>query len=434
MSRARASFRLRTVLAVGLTAAAVAGIGCRGILDVQDPQRFSDESLDDPIILPAVGNGVEGDFHKAMDQIAVFTGLQSDELEDTSTWIDWADLSLGRLRGDWATTGSFSGAQNSLLLARYSAQNAAGRFKRVLGDSAARSPLNVQVESVEGWTNLILGMAFCESPGLPGGPRVPDTEMYKIAITELTEALSLAQAASLPAWVNFNRAGLARANLLAGNYDAALTFAQAVPVGFEKLAVFADNTTAQRNWAAEQLHNNRNRSGGLRSMWFPMVDVTAGALRDPYTNELDRRVAIVHPPGRRGANGTSLHYSIDKYNNLGSDIVLTSKREMNLIEAEVYWRRGDFATAIQRLNVNRTAAGLSPLVNPGTSQGVFGMLLHERFAVLFVEGHRMTDLARFNLVRARLGPNRATKLPLSRNEILDNVNINEGEATCPALS
>jgi hypothetical protein len=112
---------------------------------------------------------------------------------------------------------------------------------------------------------------------------------------------------------------------------------------------------------------------------------------------------------------------------------------MNLIVAEVKWRKGDYAGALNALNVNRGAAGvdLPNLVVPTTgnvSTQVRDMLLQERFAVLFGEGSRMQDLYRFGLVTQRLGPGRATKLPLSRTEQLTNPNIGEGKETCPAIS
>ena len=53
---------------------------------------------------------------------------------------------------------------------------------------------------------------------------------------------------------------------------------------------------------------------------------------------------------------------------------------------------------------------------------------------LFAEGSRMQDLYRFGLVNARLGPGRATKLPLSRTEQLTNPHIGAGKETCPAVS
>ena len=62
------------------------------------------------------------------------------------------------------------------------------------------------------------------------------------------------------------------------------------------------------------------------------------------------------------------------------------------------------------------------------------MILQERFATMFGEGSRLQDLYRFSLVTARLGPGRATKLPLSRTEQLTNPHIGEGKETCPGVS
>jgi hypothetical protein len=110
---------------------------------------------------------------------------------------------------------------------------------------------------------------------------------------------------------------------------------------------------------------------------------------------------------------------------------------MNLIAAEVAWRKGDLVTAIADLNLNRTTApaNLPAFDATGlTATDVRDRLLSERFAELFVEGHRMTDLDRFNLVTAVLGPGRARKLPLSRNEILNNPSLKQGQAACPAIS
>jgi len=55
-------------------------------------------------------------------------------------------------------------------------------------------------------------------------------------------------------------------------------------------------------------------------------------------------------------------------------------------------------------------------------------------AELWVEGSRMQDLYRFGLVTQVLGPSRATKLPLSENEILNNSSITNGAGKCPAIS
>jgi hypothetical protein len=430
-----------TVLA---TLAVVTALSCRDALKVEDPQTFSNTDLDNPLILPSVANGVEGQFQQVFDDVVVSTALLSDEVINSSTWIDWADISTGRLRGDWATTGmTWAAAQDEMLRTRFSAQDAARRITRVLGATEAnKSKLMAQVMDYEAWADLILGMAYCESPLVPGGPRAPDTELYKQAVTKFTAAITVAQASGDAGWVNFAIAGRARANLLAGNYDAALADAQAVPAAFIKQAIYSVNSSTSN--PGNQFHYNRNRSAGLHKNYWSLVDTTNNNVaspiqyvKDPWTNLEDQRMAVSHPRGRLGVDNTTLHYGIVKYANYEGPITITSKREMNLIEAEVYWRKGDFANAIAKLNLNRTTAPapLPAFVAAGlTSTDVRDRILSERFAELFVEGHRMTDLDRFNLVATKLGTGRAKKLPLSRNEILNNVSMKQGQAACPGIS
>ncbi|MEW5918137.1 MAG: hypothetical protein AB1762_17170, partial [Gemmatimonadota bacterium] len=168
--------------AVGLLA------GCSGIFDVEDPQAFGNEDLNDPAILAAVAAGVEGALHQSYDDLIVIGGLLSDEIEETSTWIDWRDISLGRVRADWPTPGSFSGPQDGLLRARFAAQDAKARFDEVLGTAAATSPLVAQVQWVDAVADLLIGMNYCEGPDVASGSAVSDATLIKNAITKLTTA------------------------------------------------------------------------------------------------------------------------------------------------------------------------------------------------------------------------------------------------------
>jgi len=436
----------RIALGVTIGAAAVLSAACHDFLKVQDPGRFSNEALDNITVLTAVANGVEGQFQQIYDDFVVFTALNSDEVINSSTWIDWADVSTGRIRGDWPTAPGFATTQDELLRTRYSAENAADRLTRVLGADANKSPLMAQVKVYDAWADLALGMGYCESPLVSNGPRAPDTQLYAQSIKKFNDALTVAQAASQQQWVNFALAGRARANLLAGNYDAALADAQAVPAGFIKQAVYSVNSAT--TFPGGQFHYNRNRSGGLNPRYWSMVDASNSAsgtnpvqyVKDPWTGTPDVRMAVSHKSGNVaiGVDNTTKHYAIQKYADYTNPITLTSKREMNLIEAEVAWRKGDLQTAIADLNKNRTTIPGGPLpafdATGLTSQDVQDRLLSERFAELFVEGHRMTDLDRFNLVTSVLGAGRARKLPLSRNEILNNPSLKQGEAKCPAIS
>jgi hypothetical protein len=273
---------------------------------------------------------------------------------------------------------------------------------------------------------------------------VSDTAIFQQALTKLQATLALVPTASMPddqkaEWTAYLQAGLARTNLMLGNDAAALAAAEQVPAGFKKQAIFSSTSDAQNNVAANQGHPAYNRAAGMRTIWLSQVDTIAGFLRDPFSGQLDRRVPITFDVNdanglRLGVNNRTPFIGNGKAPTLDAPIDITDRAEMNLIEAEVYWRQGNFQTAIDKMNLNRAAAGLPALVNPGTSEGVFEMLLQERFAELFVEGHRMQDLYRFGLVGARLGPGRATKLPLSRTEILNNPSVTEGQQTCPGVS
>jgi hypothetical protein len=428
-----------------LAAASLFVTGCSGILEVEDPQAFGDADLNSPVIIKNVADGAEGSLHQAFDDVVVVTALQGDEIESTSTWVDWEDISEGRLRGDWATVGSFSGPLDAVLRARFAAQSASDRIKTVLGATANASPLLTQVTWVDGFADLLIGFSYCEGPLTQGGAREPNTKFFPQAVTKFTAALALVN--SIPAadqlkWRSVILASRARANLFAGNYDAALADALAVPAGFVKEAVFAEGAANQQSWTGNQLHQNRNRSGGLRRRYhtrvlgtFSASAYTNGALSDWFDpTKPDPRMAVTRKLNEKGVNNRFDYFGITKYADRAANQVLITSREMALVAAEVYMRKGDFATMATKLNENRTAVGLAPIPAPRDAASAQSALLNERMAVLFVEGQRMYDLHRFNLVRGVLGGDRSTMLPLSRNEILANPNMKEGQATCPKLS
>ena len=437
---------VRSILTAMLAGGAL--VACHsGILDVQNPQAFGDAALNNQTILKNVADGAEGLLHQSFDDYVVATELLGDAIESTSTWIDWEDISEGRVRADWPVQigGNFD-SQSGILRARYAAQSAADRIKNVLGADASKSALLTQVEWVDGFSDLLLGTGYCEGPLVGQGPRSPDSLFYKQAVTKFTAALQLAQAQNNTDLTNLIHASRARANLLAGNYDAALADAQAVPSGYLKEAVYAEGSGAQQSFTGNQLNQNRNRSAGLRRMYFARVHVldtrtqAAGGTGEAYLRDWldstkdDKRMAVTRFPGQLGVNNRFDYYGITKYADRAANQTLVSKREMNLIEAEVAFRKGDYATEVAKLNIDRAAFGLPPIPTPGSPTSAQNALLSERFAVLFVEGQRMNDLYRYGLVAQILGTGRATKLPLTRTEIINNPNMKDGAGKCPAVS
>jgi hypothetical protein len=438
----------RTAVRAGAIALFLSGVACSGALDVPNPQAFGNDALNNTIILKNVTNGAEGVLQLAFDDYIVATELLSDEMESTSTWIDWEDVSEGRIRHDWTQGTTFANPQDQLLRARFAAQSAAERVQQVLGTAAATSPLRAQVLLVDALADLLLATGWCESPLKADAARSPDTEVFKQAVTKFTAGLSAAQAitgddAAKTKWTNVAYAGRARANLMAGNYAAAKADAQAVAAGFQYNAIYSEGAGSTQSTTGQQFNQNRNRSGGLRRMYHARVhsidSVGTGEayLRDWFDpTKDDKRMAVTRKAGQLGVNNRFAYFGITKYADRAAPIRMLSKIESTLIEAEVAYRANDFATEAQLLNSLRTRAGigLPAIPTPANATAARDALLNERMAELFVEGSRMQDLYRFGLVTQILGPGRATKLPLSQTEILNNSAMKLGEGSCPSIS
>lgn len=147
-------------------------------------------------------------------------------------------------------------------------------------------------------------------------------------------------------------------------------------------------------------------------------------------------MAVTRKANQLGVNNRFDYYGITKYADRAAPIRMLSKIESTLIEAEVAMQSTDYATEAVLLNSlrSRTAVGLPEISVPTTAGLAQTALLNERMAELWVEGSRMQDLYRYNLVGSVLGAGRATKLPLSRNEILNNTNMKLGGGSCPGIS
>lgn len=420
---------LLPLVAMGVVLAA-----CDDILSVSDPQRYTSDDLDQA--LEAVAAGVEGDMHFAIDQWVIHTSLSSDIYRHTGTWAGYEEFDVGTFA--YGNSGGSNTPLDRLLRARWAAMDAKQRFERVL-DNPTSSPLYTQVQVVEGIAQVLLGQSWCEAPAEPLGPAVSDRELLESAVQKLTAGESLAQGIQSAQWLNTARAARARAHLLLGNYSQAEADAASVPDGFMYAAKHSTNSGRQNNSVVSLTTTGENRAAGIRERWWSMVDTDAHLLRDPWTNELDPRVPIRFT-GELGVNGFTDHFSQWKYRNRGDDIPIFHTGEMRLIQAEVRWREADLQGAMDLMNAVRSVAGLSPLPDTDDAAVVQEYLLHERFAELFMEGQRMSDLERFGLFSRievtrgeapadnLFGTNRPVKFPLSRSEAINNPQIEDNAA------
>ena len=116
--------------------------GCKGLLDVQDPQRYTSEDLDNS--LDAVTNGVEGDLYNAHDNMVMYASLASDELQHSGTWNDWDDLDHGRWQYDLT-----SPSADGYLRTRWFARDTEERLTRVYEEKGLGDPMKSKGMALE---------------------------------------------------------------------------------------------------------------------------------------------------------------------------------------------------------------------------------------------------------------------------------------------
>ena len=408
--------------------------GCDDLLDVSDPERFTDEDLDGA--LEAVANGAEGALLDQIDEMTYFDALNSDLFQHTGTWNGWDEIDHGRwVYGLPSTDGDY----NSLLQARWFAQDAADRFIRVLGEAEANSTVMMaQVKTVEAYADLYLGQFFCEAPLGPNGAAFSDTEVLQQAVQSFTDAVAQARAVNSDLYEHASLMGRARANLLLGNYAAAASDAAAVPDGAEYLAIYTESQ--QNNSLVNLATAGFNRAAGMRVKWWDQEVPMPGAsnpnlfaIQDPWTGEADPRMPIL-TDGTQGVDGVTDHHSQWRYTTRGADIVISDSDEMRLIQAEAAWRAGDLDEAQTILNGLRAAVGLSPLPETDSADRVREYVMSERLAEGFMAYQmRSADLRRFDMYVPLLQAGdfigsenpRPVKFTMSDSEARDNTNIED---------
>lgn len=431
---------VRSSLLAAALVALVGGVGCEGLLEVEDPQRFTSDDVNDAPT--AVANGAVGNFAQQVDDYVIATALASDEYAHTGTWDGYDDYDHGRFRyGDAVESDPL---MSDLLRARWFAASAQSRFDSIL-DSPSSDPKMAKVQAVEAFANLYLGESWCEAPAEAGASAVPRTQILEQAVSQFGEALQTAEAAGLSEYATATIAGRARANLLLGNYDQAASDAEQVPSEFTFEATMSQATGNQENEIVVLTTRGNNTAAGMLQKWWDDVDVEADMLVDPWTGELDSRAPIRQDdPAVLGVDGRTPHYSQTKYPTRSSNVPIVHGHEMRLIEAETAWRNGDFQGAIDIINQLRAGVGLSGIENPGTEQGVRDRLLHARFVETLLEGRRLADLHRFGLVQQMVDTGqfgdetfdpRPTLFPLTEDEAINNQSIEDNaNARCLPMS
>jgi len=402
-------------------AAAVAALLLAGCdTSVTNPGLTPDEQLDKPAAWPAVVVGARralsdaiGSSAGPVSQLLYWGAAVTFEINpagSTGSYGIPTDVQAGlptdaTMNGDWTQSN----------VARYAAEAAVARFRRVMPDTLfPKSPFVAQAYLYAGFANRLLGENFCQSV-IP--VEVPNATHYVLAPgnlgshtlyflradTAFTNALAVFTATGKTdtQTVNFIRAAHAgraavRADLASyglapwadATGDAAL-----VPDTAKFLAPYAAASPDQYNylyWA------RANQSFRAHTEWGTFYEDYYRRTRDPRVRwDTTTKSDTLGDAAVAKFGGRVPFWPEAKYTTTSAPVRLSSGWEMRLIEAEAALVGGDVTTAVTKMNLRRTNLAL-PLYDPAiTLDSAWTLLKLERAIEFWLEARRIGDLRRW---------------------------------------
>jgi len=384
------------VYAVGALLLAGVLTGCEKLLEAEAPQLIEEASLQQPANASVLVSGVVADFECAFASYIATLGAISDEYRDSQANADtWQlDRRTNTANGGLYATNTCGGfaAYTPVSIARYAADNTVRLLSGWTDEQVPnRQKLIGQAATYAGYSLVLLGEGMC-SAALNLGPELQPPALFSEAVARFTKAIDAATAANDAATLNLARLGRARAELdLGGAQNLAAAAADAAPIP----ATFVATTSPDAINARRQnlVFINISQSS------FSTVDTSFRNVLVPGGTTQDPRVAVIDLNRNGTAAGSRLFIPAkDNANNL--PVRVGSYAEAQLIIAENAAATGDLNGAVTAINNARSrTAGVPPYVLPAgaTAADVLAQIVEERRRELFMEGHRLGDLRRYNL-------------------------------------
>jgi len=387
---------------------------------VTNPGLTPDEQLDKPAAWPAVVVGARralsdaiGSSAGPVSQLLYWGAAVTFEINpagSTGSYGIPTDVQAGlptdaTMNGDWTQSN----------VARYAAEAAVARFRRVMPDTLFPKSLFVaQAYLYAGFANRLLGENFCQSV-IP--VEVPNPSHYVLAPgnlgshtlyflradTAFTNALAVFTATGKTdtQTVNFIRAAHAgraavRADLASyglAPWADATADAALVPDTAKFLAPYSAASPDQYNylyWA------RANQSFRAHTEWGTFYEDYYRRTRDPRVRwDTTTKSDTLGDAAVAKFGGRVPFWPEAKYATTSAPVRLSSGWEMRLIEAEAALVGGDVATAVTKMNLRRTNLAL-PLYDPAiTLDSAWTLLKLERAIEFWLEARRIGDLRRW---------------------------------------
>lgn len=378
---------LSAVLLLGLS------LGACDLLDVSAPGVVLADDLTGPESAEVLVSGAIADFECALGAYIVNQGMLGNELRDASVTagrfpLDRRDISETSPYGVNSCSGNPPGIYRPLSTARWSADNAVERLDSFTDAEVPNRAQLIGQASVHGaYTLVLMGEGFCTTVIEEHGPEVGPEAAFQAAVVRFDRAIGSATAAGDDDTRRLALIGRARANLNLGNTTEAAADASALLAEaptFERIA--QHSTASARRW---------NRVGDEFSGGRITVDPS---FRDLMVEGVpDTRVEIVDTEtvGHDSATPVFLATKIGPSRSTAlrtRPLTVASFREAHLIIAEVEGGQ----EAVDRINILRNLAGL-PEFDSDDEAEIQAQVIEERARELFLEGHHLNDLRRFDL-------------------------------------
>lgn len=377
------------VLALGLSVGA-----CDSLLEVEAPGDVDANDMDNPENAGLLVTGAIADFDCALNAYIVNGGLLGNELRDASFTaarfpLDARTIDAASPYGVNACNSSPAGIYRPLSTAIWTSDNALTKLQEWTDEQvASRTDLIAQVAAYSGYGQTLMGEGFCSAVIEENGPELQPQQVFEAAVTRFGTAIDAAQTAGNEDILNMALLGRARAHLNLGNASEAAADAR---------AVLANDDMYVRSATASSAGSSR-RYNRLGSELFSRLITVDPAFRGlTVDGELDPRTRVIDT----GVLAVDNEQNVFLPAKLGEvfdgslrdqPIPIATWREAHLIIAEAEGGQ----EAVDRINILRANADL-PAFGGGTEQEIMDQIIEERARELFLEGHHLNDLRRFNL-------------------------------------
>ena len=389
--------RLSSITALAATIGCIGITACTEItaLEQNNPGQVSASSLYTPANAQLLVNGAISDFECAYTRYVVGSALLIDELSNAIGAVANFDYDARRLTTNASYgTGVCGNNQQppiytTLSGARGSADTVLARLNEWqdadMPAGSNRTQLIGQAATYAGLSLVLLGEGMC-SAAINVGPELTPTQLFTEARGRFDAAVTAATAANDAPTLNLALLGRARTLLNLGDPAAAATDAARIPAGFVA-NTGTDNVNARRqNFSFLSINQNS----------FSTVDPSYRGLT--IDGVPDPRVAVTNANRNGTAQGTTI-WTPDKYPLVTTPMPIARAAEAQLIIAEARLAANDLPGAVAAINAVRASrSGVPAYSGAGqTAAQIRATLIEDRRRELFLEGHRLGDIRRYNL-------------------------------------